>query len=112
PSQTSKTISVTVNGDTTVESDEIFLVSLSNPVNAAISNGLGAGTIVNDDALPALSINNVRGNEANSFQSNFNFTVTLSPTSAQSVTVQYATSNGTAAAGSDYTSASGTLTFN
>ena len=37
--------------------------------------------------------------------------VTLSAASAQTVTVAYATSNGTATAGSDYTAASGTLTF-
>src|SRR6185436_20765546 len=39
------------------------------------------------------------------------FTVTLSSTPAQSVTVDYATSDGTATAGSEYDSASGTLTF-
>jgi hypothetical protein len=39
------------------------------------------------------------------------FTVTLSAASAQPVTVQYATANGTAVVGSDYAAASGTLTF-
>ena len=39
------------------------------------------------------------------------FTVTLSAVSGQTVTVAYNTSNGTASAGADYTSASGTLTF-
>ena len=38
--------------------------------------------------------------------------VTLSAPAAQTVTLNYATANGTAAAGSDYTSTSGTLTFN
>ena len=38
-------------------------------------------------------------------------TVTLSSVSAYTATVHYATSNGTATAGSDYTTASGTLTF-
>ena len=40
------------------------------------------------------------------------FVVTLDPASDETVTVDYATSNGTAAAGSDYTAKSGTLTFN
>ncbi|MBC3876167.1 Calx-beta domain-containing protein, partial [Undibacterium flavidum] len=40
------------------------------------------------------------------------FTVTLSAASGQTVSVGYNTSNGTATAGSDYTAASGTLTFN
>jgi|GEM_PF-1650301 len=39
------------------------------------------------------------------------FTVSLSVASAQPVTVQYATANGTAVVGSDYAAASGTLTF-
>ena len=40
-----------------------------------------------------------------------NLTVTLSPASSQPVTVSYSTANGSAAAGSDYQSASGTVTF-
>jgi len=39
-------------------------------------------------------------------------TVCLAPTSGKTVSVHYRTVNGTATAGSDYTSASGTLTFN
>jgi hypothetical protein len=39
------------------------------------------------------------------------FTVSLSPPSSQTVTVVFATANGTALAGSDYTAVSGTLTF-
>src|SRR5207248_2226396 len=45
-----QTISVTINGDTKVESDEAFFVRLSNPTNGAtISNDTGIGTILNDD---------------------------------------------------------------
>ena len=40
------------------------------------------------------------------------FTVSLSPAPASITTVQFATSNGTATAGSDYTATNGTLTFN
>ena len=41
----------------------------------------------------------------------FTFTVTLNPSSLQTVTVDYATSDGTATSGADYTAASGSLTF-
>ena len=41
----------------------------------------------------------------------FTFTVTLNPSSLQTVTVDYATNGGTATSGSDYTPANGTLTF-
>ncbi|MBC3876147.1 Calx-beta domain-containing protein, partial [Undibacterium flavidum] len=56
-----------------------------------------------------LSINDVTVNEA---AGTATFTVTLSAASGQTVSVGYNTSNGTATAGSDYTAASGTLTFN
>jgi hypothetical protein len=42
---------------------------------------------------------------------NATFTVTLSAASGQPVTVQYSTANGTATTGSDFLTASGTLTF-
>lgn len=58
-----------------------------------------------------LSINHVALNEGNGGTTAFNFTVSLSSASAQTVTVNYATANGTAIAPSDYQSASGTLSF-
>jgi uncharacterized repeat protein (TIGR01451 family) len=50
PGQTSQTVTVLVNGDTTFEPDETFTVSLSAPTNATIADGVGLGTIQNDDA--------------------------------------------------------------
>ena len=50
--QTTAQFTVKVNGDTTVESDETFFVSLTNPTNATIADGTGTGTIVNDDTAP------------------------------------------------------------
>lgn len=58
-----------------------------------------------------LSINNATVLEGNTGDSTMTFTVTLSEVSGSTVTVNYATSNGTATAGSDYIAASGTLTF-
>ena len=52
PGTTTQTITVLVNGDTFVESDETFTVKLSNAsANATIATGTGTGTIVNDDPL-------------------------------------------------------------
>ena len=57
PGQTSKTITVPVNGDTISEGDETFTVNLSGPTGATISKGVGLGTIIDDDlALLTLSI--------------------------------------------------------
>ncbi|MCH4903386.1 DUF4114 domain-containing protein, partial [Cylindrospermopsis raciborskii CHAB3438] len=47
--ETSKSITVNVLGDTTVEPDEGFTVTLSNPTNANITTGTATGTITNDD---------------------------------------------------------------
>ena len=50
--QNTRTISITVNGDTKVELNEIFNVNLSNATNGAtISDSQGVGTITNDDAV-------------------------------------------------------------
>ena len=62
-----------------------------------------------DDAAPSLSINDVT--TSNETAANATFSVTLSAASGQTVTVDYASSNGTATAGADYTATSGTLTF-
>ena len=56
---------------------------------------------------PALSVSDARAVEGGAVE----FTVTLSAASDAAVTVDYATSDGTAAAGADYTATSGTLTF-
>jgi Calx-beta domain-containing protein len=50
PGETSKTVGVTVNGDTTVEPDESFTLNLTNASGAALSRSTGTATIVNDDA--------------------------------------------------------------
>jgi hypothetical protein len=45
----SKTIGVTINRDRSPEPNEIFLLNLSSPINATISDGQATGTILNDD---------------------------------------------------------------
>ena len=104
-------MSVTVNGDTLYEAHETFTVTLSAPVNAT-SRAPGTGTITNDDGAPTLSINDMAVTEGNSGTTAAGFTVSLSAVSAQTVTVAYATANGTATtADADYVTASGTVTF-
>ena len=61
--ETTKQITVLVNGDTTFENNETFTVHLSNAVGALISNADGTGTIVNDDAAPTFAIDDVSHNE-------------------------------------------------
>ena len=49
PGEVSKTVNVIINGDAVMESNETFLVILSDPTNAIIGDGQGTGTILNDD---------------------------------------------------------------
>ncbi|MFW5329818.1 beta strand repeat-containing protein [Hydrogenophaga sp. ZJX-1] len=105
------TFTVLINGDALNEPSETFFVNVTNVVNAVVADAQGLGTIVNDDPQPSLSINDVTVVEGNSGTTNAVFTVTLSAASGQTVSVNYATADGTATAPADYTSTSGTLTF-
>ncbi len=111
PGDTTQTLTVAVQGDTLDEIDETFWVNLSGAANATIGDGQGVGTIIDDDGLPSLSINDVTVTEGDAGSVNAVFTVSLSAASAQTVTVTYATADNTAAAPADYTTAGGTLTF-
>ena len=64
PGESTKTITVTVNGDTTSESNETFFVNLSGAAGASVSDGQGQGTITNDDAPPALTCPSAPGHPA------------------------------------------------
>ncbi len=109
----SSTYSFTVllNGDTLNEPNETYFVNVTNVINSVVVDGQGVGTITNDDPLPTLSINDVTITEGDSGTFNATFTVSLNTASGQSVGVNYATANGTATSGTDYTSASGSLVF-
>src|SRR5947207_1083487 len=65
PGATSQTVTVRVIGDLVNEADETFFVNLSTPTNATLADSQGLGTILNDDAVPALSINDVTVTEGN-----------------------------------------------
>jgi hypothetical protein len=98
---------VLVNGDTTPEVNETFFVNVTNVTGAGITDGQGQGTIVNDDAAPNLTINDVTLAEGNAGTTTFTFTVSLSsPAPAGGTTFDIATANNTATAPSDYTAKS------
>ncbi|MFO7870728.1 MAG: Calx-beta domain-containing protein, partial [Kiritimatiellia bacterium] len=110
--QTNGTIIVAVNGDTLDEgASENFYVNLSNPGNAHITDGRGEGTITDDDDPPTLSIGDTTVTEGDAGTTNAAFTVTLSAASGLDVSVDFASSNGTALAEGDYASTNGALTI-
>jgi uncharacterized protein len=94
---------VLVNGDIAPEINETFFVNVSNVTGAVVVDGQGQGTVVNDDAAPNLTINDVSQNEGDAGTTTFTFTVSLSaPAGAGGVTFDIATADGTATTPSDY----------
>src|SRR5262249_11666948 len=111
PGQTSKTVTVYATGDTAVQPNETFYVTLPGATGASNAPPQGLRTNVNDDLPPpSLSIGSASAVETNTGTVML-FPVSLSYASSQTVTVSYYTSPGTATEGTDYYYASGTLTF-
>ncbi len=112
PGETSKTITVNVLDDTLFENDETFSVVLSDITGGVIRDGTGVGTIRNDDAPPVVSIANASAVEGDAGSSSITFAVSLSTASGLPASVEFASADGTALVGSDYTAlAPGTLNF-
>ncbi len=86
-------------------------IAALNPTRPTVTNGrLNVANALSQAAH--LTVNDVSVSEGNSGTMGATFTVTLSAVAAQTVTVHYATADGTATvAGSDYQATSGTLTF-
>ncbi len=116
PGETSKTVAVTVRGDTAFESDESFRLNFADAVNGTLAAGFVTGAIVNDDTAPApelpqITMSPVSVSEGNAGTKPMVFTINLSAASTSTVTVNYSTAAGTAIAGTDFQAATGTLTF-
>ncbi|MBD2518107.1 M10 family metallopeptidase C-terminal domain-containing protein [Nostoc sp. FACHB-973] len=113
---TTATLTINPTADTTFESNETVVLTLASGTGYTIGTTTSVtGTITNDDSSSSISINlsnNQTIVEGYTSPQNATYTVSLSNASTQTITVQYATANGTATAGVDYTSTTGTLTFN
>jgi len=106
-----KTITVAVTGDNIVELDETFKLNLlaitSTDTSVLMGDNSATATITDDDSA-VVSIADVAARENTG---KLVFTVKLSKPVDVATTVQFATANDTATAGSDYTATSGTVTF-
>ncbi|MCO6373085.1 Calx-beta domain-containing protein, partial [Roseivirga pacifica] len=112
-----QTINFTVLDDDVVELDETFRLLLSSVTNTSLNNDdfnltdEATVTITNDDAA-TLAIDDVaKAENADGTTATLTFTITLTGDVDQGITVDFATSDGTALSASDYTSGSGTLNF-
>ncbi len=99
PGTTTQPVTVTVNDDQVDEPDETYQLDLSGPTNATIGDGLGIGTILDDDVFPTVSVAAASPTVGESGSATFN--ITLSQASSQAVTVTWQTLDGTASA-ADY----------
>lgn len=108
--ETSKPITILVNGDAVPEPNETFTVTVDN-VDTNDDSDSSTVTITNDDGMPAISIDSVTLTEGDADTKDFVFTVTLDKAAGTEVRVDYATTQGTATSPSDYTAVSGTLVF-
>jgi hypothetical protein len=112
PGETLHMIAIPILNDTLHELQESFHVVIANPTGGATigPSSTGLVTINDDDPAPTISISNTAVVVQESAGTAL-VPVTRSGGSAGTVTVDYATGNATAIAGSDYTAVSGTLTF-
>ncbi|MEQ1816047.1 MAG: Calx-beta domain-containing protein, partial [Nitrosomonas sp.] len=112
PGEMVKTVRVSLLGGTTAEAAEnLFLVLSSPSANATIADSFGLATIIDNDApsgTPVVSINDFVVDEASKEAS---FVITLDRPSTSAVTMNYATQNGTAVAGADFVTKTGSLSF-
>jgi hypothetical protein len=116
PGQTRQQINVTIYSYSAIEAyPETYFVQLVNPSNAVLGRSVGIGTIIQDDETTSAQVlyvgdtSVVRSDTGTQFAE---FTVTLALSPSAPVTFQYATANGTAIAGTDYSVNSGTATIN
>jgi len=109
---TKANISIAIIDDSLDEPNETIEVTISNPTNATLgANTVHTFTILDNDPTPTVSFTGAPYTigEGAGIQT---VTVTLTGQSAQTVTVNYYISDGTATAGEDYTATDSILTWN
>jgi hypothetical protein len=109
--RTTAAVAVTIIGNTLSQTNRTFVMTLSAPTNAVITDDQGIGTIVDDDPLSSLAITDTSVAQSTGSTVTAQLTVSLTPASGQVITVPYSTVDGTAVAPKDYQAASGVLTF-
>jgi PKD repeat protein len=106
-----KTFSVTILNDNAYDTQKYFYVNLSNPSGCVL--GTNSSIIVylnNITSAPTVQFNlsNYTFNEGDG---SVTITVVKTGSTVMNASISYATANGTALSGKNYTAASGTLTF-
>ena len=112
PGESAVTVTVLLSGDSEVEGPESFIVQLEDATNAQLATQqatmTATVTLLDDDVFPEIEVSPATANEKDRV---LPFVATLSSAWPQTVTVAYATVDGSATAPADYLSTSGTITI-
>ena len=112
PGETTKVVKIPVLNTAGVEPTEVLALNLFSALNATIGRPLAIGTIHDNDQTSGTPLIRVQDQVVDEAAGQVRFVVTLDKPSTGNVSVSYATVNGTALAGSDYTALpTQTLTF-
>ncbi len=117
PGETSKTFTVGINDNTSIDGNKSLTLKLANPTggSALMSPSTATLTLVDNEASPATQTGSIMftADAYSVREKDGSAVVTVRRLDGYGVTatVNFATSDSTAVAGSDYTAASGTLTF-
>ncbi|HTQ50185.1 MAG TPA: protease pro-enzyme activation domain-containing protein [Candidatus Acidoferrales bacterium] len=109
PGGTNATITIVVHP--TIAGTVLTNLATVSRAGADADLGNNTATVTTPVTTPAISIADASGLEGNVGTTNLVFAVTLAVPCAQTITVDYATTDGTASAGTDYIATNGTVTF-
>ena len=101
PGETSKTVAVSIAGNTAVQPDRRFSLELVNPINASTHIPRGIGTIVDDD-FPVIAVTGTDCAEGDTGTRLCLATVSVSVAPAQPLRVNLSTLDASAVAPGDY----------
>ena len=111
PGDLNGTVTVLVCGESAIEADEQFNVVFDQVRFGVIGDGLAIGSILDDDDIPDIHVDDVFVFEPASGTQDARFRVSLSRSSPDTVSVSYNTVGNDAVAGQDFTAASGVLSI-
>lgn len=109
--ETTKTVRVQLADDTAAEVLQSFSIGLANALGATLASTRALVTVVDDDAPAGVPTASVRDLVVDERDGSARFAVVLDRPSDSGLSVTYATADGGAVEGSDYTATSGTLVF-
>jgi ribose 5-phosphate isomerase len=109
PGNTSMVIGFPVFDEGVYELDENFFVNITEPVNVTLADPQGQVTILNNDSVPTVNVSGVNITEGDTGSNTATHSFFLSNPSYLPVTINYASADGTATAGTDYVAVSGSV---